>query len=139
VETAPKSGRARVVHLLPDAVAVLRSWIERTGVHGRDALLFPHPKSGGYLDPTTVTRRRLPRAMTAAGVPRTGERGHPRTFHSLRSTFSRVVLEQGIPIYWLSGELGHSSVAVTEASYGGFSRSARRAQADEVAAGTFSV
>jgi integrase len=137
--TVPKSGQARVVHLLPDAVRVFRRWFELSGVRGRDALVFPHPKSGSYLDPTTVTGRRLRKAIEAAKIPRTGERGFPRTFHSFRGTCARVVLEQGIPIYWLAGELGHSSIAVTEKSYGGFSKAARRAQAEDVAAGTFSV
>jgi integrase len=100
--------------------------IEHQGVRGRDALLFPN-EAGGHLDPAAILRRQLYRAMEDAeaaggrrkrrdewGIPRTGERGNPRVFHSFRHTFARLVLENGGSREWLNKQLGHSSFQMTD-------------------------
>ena len=48
------------------------------------------------------------------GIPRTGERGNERVFHSFRHTFARLVLENGGSREWLNKQLGHSSFAMTD-------------------------
>ena len=69
--------------------------------------------------------------MEKAGVSREGERGVLRTFHSLRHSYARQVLETGlVPIDWVQRQLGHSSIVVTIDKYGHWSREAERAQAD---------
>jgi integrase len=122
----PKSGKGRFVNLTPDAAGILKQWLEHQGVHGHDALVFTS-NAGGYLDPAAVLKRRLYPAMKHAktadgpqprkdewGIPRLGERGNRRVFHSLRHTFARLVLENGASREWLQKQLGHSSYAMTE-------------------------
>jgi integrase len=67
--------------------------------------------------------------MKRAGIDRVGPTGEKRTWHSFRHTYARVALEHGAPIFWLSRQLGHSSVQVTQDVYGHWSRSARKAEA----------
>jgi len=54
------------------------------------------------------------------------------TFHSLRHTFSSVLLGKGVPIYKVSKILGHSSVVVTEAHYGHLDATALKAAIDQI-------
>src|SRR5262249_48324089 len=116
VTTKPKSGRERTVDLLPAAAMVLRGWFEQQGVRGRDQLVFPRATDPSKpLNAPFVTRRRLRPAMEKAGVPTVGPRGHNRGFHSFRSTFARIVMEQpGTSLYWLQQQLGHESMRMTE-------------------------
>lgn len=51
--------------------------------------------------------------MKRAGIPRVGERGRKRDFHSLRDTYARIALENGAEITWVSRQLGHSSITLT--------------------------
>jgi integrase len=132
--TTPKSGKGRTVDLLPQVVTVLKAWLEVAPMRGREGLIFGND-NGGFLDATTVTTRRLRPAMEKAGVPRTGPNGHLRTTHSLRSTFARIALESGAPMTWVASQLGHSSTAITEKSYAGFSSKAARLVADQIKAG----
>lgn len=76
--------------------------------------------------------------MTAAGIPRIGPTGVERTFHSFRHTFAKVALENGRPLAWVSRHLGHSSVAITDGTYGHFERAAQKRQI-EALAGAFNV
>jgi integrase len=124
--TTPKSGKGRVVNLTEDAARILREWFELQGVRGREALVFAN-EADGHLDPAAVLKRKLYPAMKAArtadgkeprkdewGLPRVGERGNPRVFHSFRHTFARLVLENGGSREWLNKQLGHSSFAMTD-------------------------
>ena len=61
---------------------------------------------GGHLTSTYVLRRVLIPAMERAGIPRVGERGGTRDFHSLRHTFARLALEGGAQFSGCSGSLG---------------------------------
>jgi integrase len=150
--SAPKSGKGRTVHLTEDAAAVLRDWLELRSAQlfQPDALLFPNG-SGRHLDRANVTKRLLYPAMRDAqpaerkrlkkgewGIPRIGERGNPRSFHSLRHTFARLVLEAGGDRFWLQQQLGHSTAAMTE-RYSMWSKAAERAQAASFATGAFRV
>jgi integrase len=67
--------------------------------------------------------------MKKAGVERVGPTGELRTFHSLRHTFARYALENGRPLTWLSRQMGHSGTAITDRTYGHWSREAAKAEA----------
>jgi integrase len=56
-----------------------------------------------------------------------------RTWHSVRHTYARIALEHEAPIFWLSKQLGHSTVQVTQNVYGHWSRSARKAEVAKLA------
>jgi integrase len=124
--TTPKSGKGRTLNLTDDAARIYREWFELQGVRGRDALVFANG-ADGYLDPAAILKRKLYPAMKTAktaegkdprkdewGIPRAGERGNPRVFHSFRHTFARLVLENGGSREWLNKQLGHSSFAMTD-------------------------
>ena len=77
-------------------------------------------------------------ALDRAGVPRVGERGRKRDFHSFRHTFARIALEGGAEIQWVQKQLGHSSIGLTADTYGSWSRTAQKAQAQRLA-GAFTL
>ena len=76
--------------------------------------------------------------MKRAGVERVGPTGEKGTWHSLRHSYARIALEHEAPIFWLSRQLGHSGVQVTQNTYGHWSRKARKAEVEKLA-GAFSV
>jgi integrase len=127
-ETPPKSGEARTIDLTPPAAKMLEDWLAKEGDAGR---VFPL-ETGGYIASRHADRA-LYAAMARAGIPRVGERGGRRTFHSLRHTFARVALEGGAPIDWVRRQLGHSTIALTVEVYGEWSRSAQKAEAKKLA------
>lgn len=129
-ETTPKSGEARTVDLTPQAAAVLEAWYPQTSGAG---LVF-QPVGGGYVSSDHVRKQVLYRAMTRAGIPRLGERGRNRDFHSLRHSFARIALEHGAEITWVQKQLGHSSITLTVDTYGSWARSAEKAQAQKLEA-----
>jgi integrase len=125
-ETKSKTSR-RDVELTTDVVKLLGKWWGESGKPEGAALVFPGETASGRLG-VDVARRILYPAMTAAGVPRTGPTGEERTFHSLRHTYARVCLENGLQLSWLSKQLGHSSTNVTDTVYGHWSRKAAKAE-----------
>jgi integrase len=150
--SAPKSGKGRTLHLTEDACAVLREWMDLRSAQlfHADALLFAN-SAGGHVDRGNVTKRMLYPAMRDAhspqgkrlmkgewGIPRIGERGNPRSFHSFRHTFARLVLEAGGDRFWLQQQLGHATAAMTE-RYSMWSRAAEKAQAASFGPGAFRV
>ena len=106
---------------------LLGKWWGESGSPEGDLLVFPGETPSGRLG-VDVARRILYPAMTAAGVPRTGPTGEDRTFHSLRHTYARVCLENGLQLSWLSKQLGHSSTNVTDTVYGHWSRKGAKAE-----------
>jgi integrase len=102
-------------------------------VQDEDVLLFPPlvPTPDGYRRGYDTPKRVLYPAMVKAGISRSGEHLTPptkaqRTFHSLRHTYARVALENGVELSWLSRQMGHSSTAVTDGRYGHLSKTARK-------------
>ena len=93
-----------------------------------DELVFPHP-TGGYLVGSTITRDVLYEGMADAGIPREGEHGRKRTFHSLRNSFARVALQNGARMDWVQRQLGHSTITLTVDTYGRWERKAEKAEA----------
>jgi integrase len=128
-----KDAEPRTVHLVPQARELLAEWYAATGDEG---LVF-ELEHGGHLDDSN-TRKVLYRAMAKAGIPREGESGRARTFHSFRHSFARIALEHGQSIQWVKDELGHSTITLTVDLYGSWSQAAARAEADKLA-GAFAV
>jgi integrase len=128
--TPPKSGEARTIDLTPQAAALLEGWFaESPG----DGLVFER-EEGGHIEPSYTTKGVLYPALERAGVPRIGERGRKRDFHSFRHSFARIALEHGAEITWVQKQLGHSSITVTVDLYGSWARSAEKAQAKKLGA-----
>jgi integrase len=123
----PKNHERRDIDVTDDLVQTLGEWWGDLGRPREHALVFPSP-SGGHLVGSTILRQ-LYSAMERAGIPRVGPTGEARTFHSWRHTFSKVALESGGPITWLSRYLGHSSTNVTVNVYSHFERAERKREA----------
>jgi integrase len=119
------------VDLTPAALAALEEWFRVSGSPPQEALVFPHPE-GGYLSHTTITRQVLYRALKRAGIPREGEHGRTRDFHSFRHSFARIALENGARMDWVQRQLGHSSITVTIDRYGRWERSAEKLEAEKL-------
>jgi integrase len=128
-----KDNEPRVVDLVPAARALLEGWFTETG---DDGLVFEN-ELGGYVD-NSRTRKVLYAAMERAGIPRIGERGGTRDFHSFRHTYARVALEHGAQLEWVQAQLGHSSITLTRDLYGHWSRKAEKVAA-ELLDGAFAV
>jgi integrase len=123
----PKDNEERTVDLTPAAESVLQDWFQLSGCPD-SGLVFPNA-GGGYLVGTTVTRAILYPAMERAGIPRVGERGWKRDFHSFRHSFAKIALEHGAEMTWVQRQLGHSSITVTVDRYGDWERRAEKVQA----------
>ena len=86
-ETTTKTDKARDVQLIEDAgLAILEEWVTEVGVQDDEALVFTSPRGDGYVHGLYLTKK-LYAAMDDAGIPRLGERGVKRDFHSLRHTY----------------------------------------------------
>jgi integrase len=132
-EQTPKSGEARTIDLTPQAAEHFEGWFKMSG---GDGLVFGR-EDGKHFTPHQVLRA-LYGAMAEAEIPRVGERGRRRNFHSFRHTFARLTLENVAPIDWVRRQLGHSSVTLTVDLYGEWSREAQKAEAAKLA-GVFPV
>lgn len=128
-----KDNQPRTLDLVPAARALLESWYTETGDDG----LVVENETGGYLDASKM-RKVLYAAMERAGIPRVGERGGTRDFHSFRHTFARVALEHGAQLEWVQAQLGHSSITLTRDLYGHWSREAEKREAERLE-GAFAV
>ena len=94
-ETAPKSGEARTVDLTPGAAGVLGDWFKLSGAAESPGGLVFEKETGGHLDASYLTKGVLYKAMNRAGIPREGERGRARTFHSLAFVRATGARERG--------------------------------------------
>lgn len=106
-----KGGRPRIIDLTPQARTVLESWLQLRGAH--DGLVFERDL-GGHLS-NEEARSVLYAAMERAGIPRVGEQGGKRDWHSTRHTYARLMLERSALLHLVSQQLGHSSVACMDA------------------------
>ncbi|MDP1820624.1 MAG: tyrosine-type recombinase/integrase [Acidimicrobiales bacterium] len=114
--TTPKNGRARVVDLDPDTVAVLRALrltqkAERLAWgpgYGCNDLVFTKEDGTAY-HPDVITTA-FTRQVKAATSPRI-------RLHDLRHTHATLLIKAGVPVNVVSQRLGHSSPAFTLAVY----------------------
>lgn len=107
-----KGRKARVVKLQPEACALLDLWIARRsslGLNGRQPLFCGYSSNafGSPIDQRTV-RRDVAKLGVKAGIEK---RVHP---HGLRHSLAFGLVEQGMPLHVISGQLGHSSTATTD-------------------------
>ena len=124
--TTPKTkGSVRTVYLSPAALAEF----EAIAVKGSTGPVFAGPH-GERLNAAYVARV-LKRAMTEAKIPKLGENGRPRSFHSFRSTFSRRATEQGLHPEFTRRHLGHAGLEMTLGVYGSWQAAAMRAEAEK--------
>ena len=78
-------------------------------------------------------------AMRRAGIPRLGEKGGMRTFHSFWHSFARAALQAGVEVTWLQRQLGHATYKLTVDLYGSWERKAEKCEAERVPVGAFAV
>jgi integrase len=102
--TTPKSGRGRVVPMVPEVAQVLARLSQRTEPTGEDDLVFPG-EQGLYLDGSALRRR------FAAAAERAGLRAI--RFHDLRHTFGTLAVRGAESIVELQNWLGHAEVRTT--------------------------
>jgi integrase/recombinase XerD len=108
-----KGDNARTVAIDPSAQAYVERWLakrEALGLNGRHPLfctITRNDRFGRKLDPSYV-RRVLPRLAARAGIE---HRVHP---HALRHSLAIALAHEGKSLPAISGQLGHSSTAVTD-------------------------
>lgn len=130
--TAPKDRDERTVELTAPALAVLSEWmmLPESGRHESGPVFLP-PR-GERLN-SSYLRRVLDGAMRKAGVPKIDpDTGLKRTFHSLRRTFTRQMIEQGRHPQWVQLQLGHATLELTINVYGQWNREAVKREAAAV-------
>ena len=66
--TAPKDHDVRTVYLTPEAEQVFGDWLAEVGAAPETGIIFPAPRSRGYID-LHYLRRIVTEAMKAAGIP----------------------------------------------------------------------
>jgi integrase len=103
-----KTRRSKAVVLLPDAVALLRELSREQGDR-REGHVFLNSRNMPW------TRQALGQTLRRLKA-RKGIDTHA-TLHGIRHQFATVAVRQGAPIKFVSLQLGHSSVAVTEKYY----------------------
>lgn len=107
-----KGDKFRVVGLDPSCQAVLEIWMQRRtsmGINGREPIFCAISKhvKGNRLE-TAYIRAMLPRMGKRAGIEK---RIHA---HGLRHSLAARMVDENQPITVISGQLGHSSVSVTD-------------------------
>jgi integrase len=109
----PKSGKPRVVPLVPSLVKVLDVWRKESPTH---RLVLPPRRERGHLGTKSI-KQPLDAVLTKLKLttvdPDTGKR-RPLTFYEAgRHTFASQWVLAGLDIYRLSEIMGHASVTTT--------------------------
>lgn len=107
-----KGDRRRLVAIDPDAIELLRPWLQQRQELGFTRIqplvcVMQGPTAGLPLGHSYV--RALCKQLAAAA--HIEKRVHP---HGLRHTYAAYLAEQGVPVHHIRRMLGHSSLAVTE-------------------------
>jgi integrase len=102
--TEPKSGRGRVVPMVPEVAEVLARLSQREDATADDDLVFVG-EAGGYLDGSAL-RRRYVAAQERGGLRKI-------RFHDLRHTFGTLAVRGAESIVELQNWLGHAEVRTT--------------------------
>jgi integrase len=110
IEAAAKTdGSLRTIRLQQRALDALRA-IPRP-IDSR-ALVFPAPE-GGIVNLSNFRRRAWQPALDAARLER-------RPLYQMRHTFATLGLSAGVPIEWISKQLGHADIRITLKHYARF-------------------
>jgi integrase len=102
--TSPKSGRGRVVPMVPEVAEVLARLGQRHQLTEDDDLVFPGT-GGDHLDGSAL-RRRFVAAQERAGLRKV-------RFHDLRHTFGTLAVRGAESIVELQSWMGHAEVRTT--------------------------
>ncbi len=103
-----KGQKHRIAVLDGQACAELTTWLrarDKLGVNGHAPIFCT--LRGGKINPAQM-REKLPRLAKKAGITK---RVHP---HGLRHTGASEMVEEGISLTDIQGQLGHSSAATTD-------------------------
>lgn len=113
----PKDGEARTIHLTPHAARVLEAWVAVVGAQDSGPV-FPDPNTGSRISIRNI-QRRLEKAMTEAGVPKIHpDSQKPRSFHSMRYSFSVLAQRRGYHPRLIEQTLGHATLDLSMNLYG---------------------
>lgn len=107
---APKSGKARSVPLIPQALDSLRRVSHLGHATGPGDLVFPS-LGGGLFDGGRV-RTAFYEGLEAAGFEHLRTKPNPMTFHDLRHTFGTIAARV-FPLADVQAYLGHSDISTT--------------------------
>jgi integrase len=111
---APKDGEVRTVYLTKEALDVLARWLPLRGTEPGPLFQMPDGRRLTVREP----QRRLQKAMDAAGIPKVNANGLPRSWHSLRYSFSNQLQRRGYHPRFIELNLGHSTLELTLSTYG---------------------
>jgi integrase len=106
--TPPKNGQPRQVDMSPQLAETLQAWKPNKFVDAR-ALVFPNDR-GDCFEQNDV-RQVFKRITKAAKIKRI-------KLHGLRHSFASILLSKGANIFYVSRQLGHSSINITSDVYG---------------------
>lgn len=104
--TAAKGNKSRMLPLSPQAAEAVRDWLELRPQSAQHDRVFTS-KWGAALSKNGLTTC-LTRALTGAGITREGI-----SLHTLRHTFSTLMLRGGCDLHSLQCMLGHSRLDTT--------------------------
>lgn len=127
IRNATKTGKARTVPLLPEAVAALKAHrarqneerMAKRGIWREQDLVFADHE-GGIVRRENLSRRHFKPLLERAGLPK------DIRLYDLRHTFATRWIESGEQIETLSGILGHARISTTSDKYLHPSNQARR-------------
>ena len=105
--TRPKSGRSRSVDMSDQLTETLKGMLTSQPKEIED-LVFN--RNGQPIEQNYI-RRKFKKILIRAEIPQI-------RLHDLRHTFASILLSQGVPIYYVSCQLGHSSIDITCDIYG---------------------
>ena len=106
---SPKTYKStRKVNIPPELAEELRRYKEETKVLSK--IIFCGT-SGGYISQGKLVKNWFKKAMKRIGKP-------DYNFHCLRHTYATFLIQNGVPIHYVSEQLGHSTPQTTVNVYG---------------------
>ena len=110
MQTTPKNHQCRRVDLSPQLRAVLRRWRARQSAtwlaRGKTRPVWIFPSSTGTSLDESKMRKAFHQILDRAELHRRGP-------HQMRHTFASLLLQAGVPITYVSRQLGHRDSAIT--------------------------
>jgi site-specific recombinase XerD len=101
-----KGGKPRTAGIDGQAVEVVRAWLGMRDASGITSPYLFCTRDGGRMHPRYV-RAEIGRLAARAGI---GHRVHP---HALRHTMAVELAREGVPVPYISRQLGHSNIGTT--------------------------